>query len=305
MKFCHNCGSHFHKTKECSEPIISCGLIVLKLPYYQKLKATEYLKIDDYNFRNLKNINKISQYIDKIKFLLIRRKHSLNFIEFIRGKYQVNDKTHLANIFELMSPNEILLIATLEFKKLWENVWGVRSWLKSFEKEFSESELKFNTLKNNKELFKYLTEEIIPLYNSQEWGLPKGRRDNNESNLDCGIREFCEETSLIKNNITIAEKISPLTENFIGTNNKKYRSIFYLASINKIKYNFDIKKNPEIGDIGFFNLNECISLIRDYHQERIKILEKTFLFAINLIEKNKEIKQTSLICNKKKNFIEL
>lgn len=289
LKFCHNCGSHFHKTKNCQEPTISCGLIVLKLPYFQKLKSFEYLKIDDYNFKNLKNLDKLSYYMNKIKFLLIRRKHSLNFIEFIRGKYQIN-KNELTKLFELMSPEEIVLINTNNFRNLWEKVWGNRSWLKSFEKEFQQSEIKFNTLIENKELFNYLTRKIIPKYNCPEWGLPKGKRDNNESNLNCGIREFCEETSLTKENITITNNVSPITENFTGTNNKNYRSIFYLASLNKIKCKFNIKNNPEVGDIGFFTLNQASDLIRDYHQERIKIIEKTFLFAINLIERNKNYK---------------
>lgn len=291
MKFCHNCGNHFHKTKDCKEPIISCGLILLKLPYFQKLKSNDYLKIDDYNFKNLKNLDKISKYMNKIEFLLIRRKHSISFIEFIRGIYKI-EKYILKTLFELMSPEEILLISTNSFTKLWEEVWGERSWLKSFEKEYIESEKKFNTIVENKELFIFLTNEIIPKYDSPEWGIPKGKRNNNESNLECGIREFCEETSLIKDNITITNNISPITEKFTGTNSKKYKSIFYLATLNKIKYTFNIENNPEIGDIGFFNLNEAINLIRDYHSERIKILEKTFLFAINMIEQNKSKNKT-------------
>ena len=37
----------------------------------------------------------IKFFKDKIKFLLIRRKHSLNYIEFIRGRY---DKNNLKNL---------------------------------------------------------------------------------------------------------------------------------------------------------------------------------------------------------------
>lgn len=286
MKFCHNCASHFHKTKECTEPIISCGLILTKLPYFQKINPKEYLKIDDYNFKNLKNLSKISLYSNKIKFLLVRRKHSLNFIEFIRGKYII-DKNNLQNMFELMSPDEIALISIYDFKILWEKVWGDRSWCKSFEKEYQESEIKFNSIKKDKTLFKFLTNDIVPKYNSAEWGLPKGRREHNESNINCGIREFCEETSFTKEHINIIQKISPIDEIFIGTNNKNYKSIYYLASLNKKKYKFDIKDNLETGDIGFFTLNEASNLIRDYHKERINILEKTFLLLVNLLENNK------------------
>jgi len=297
-KFCHNCGSHLHKTKECPEPITSCGLLVTKLPYYQKIKCSNYLKVDDFNFKNLKNLDKLSYYMDKIKFLLIRRKHSLNFIEFIRGKYNIC-KIELTKLFELMSPEEILFINTYNFKDLWEKVWGDRSWLKSFEKEYKDSEEKFNKLRQNKELFYYLTRNVIPKYESPEWGIPKGRRENTESNLECGIREFCEETSLTRDKFKISNNVSPLIEEFNGTNNKKYKSIFYLATINRVKFNFNIKNNQEVGDIGFFTLNESISLIRDYHQKRINLLEKTFLFIINIIETNKQKKSNKITISTK------
>lgn len=289
MKFCHNCGSHFHKTKQCSEAITSCGIILLKLPYFQKIKNKDYIQIDDYNFKHLGNLDKISYYMTKIKFLLIRRKHSLNFIDFIRGKYFITKESLLPK-FELMSPEEIVNISIFEFKELWENVWGDKSWCKSFEKEYIESESKFITLKKNKKLFKFLTTQIITKYNTTEWGIPKGRREFNESNLECGIREFCEETSLSDNNFDIINKVSPITEKFIGTNNKNYKTIYYLASLNKTKIYFNIQNNFEVAEIGFYTLNQAISLFRDYHQERIKILEKTFLFAINQLEENKKHK---------------
>ena len=175
MKFCHNCGNHFHRTKECKDPITSCGLILIKLPYFKKIIPKEYIKIDNYNFKNLRNLDKISQYMNKIKFLLIRRKHSLNYIEFIRGKYNIN-KQELQFKFELMSPHEIINISNLPFKQLWENLWGNKSWCKSFEKEYIDAKNKFYTFKNNTSLFKYITENIIPKYNSTEWGIPKGKR---------------------------------------------------------------------------------------------------------------------------------
>ena len=287
MKFCHNCSSNFHKTKECVEPKISCGLILTKINNFPKINNNNsYYKIDDYNFKNLKNLNKISKYSDKITFLLIRRKHSLNYIEFIRGKYIIN-KNILTYMFELMCPDEINLISTHSFHDLWEKIWGDKSWCKSFEKEYKNSENKFNKLQSNTELFIFLTKNVFPKYNSPEWGLPKGRRDSCESNLECAVREFTEETSLSKNHFNILNKVSPINEIFYGTNNIKYKSIFYLANLNKNKYILDIKNNNETGDIGFFTLQEATKLFRNYHKERINIIEKTFLFFINIIENNK------------------
>ena len=42
-----------------------------------------------------------------------------------------------------------------------------------------------------------------PIFNEPEWGIPKGRRKNKESNFDCANREFCEETGLSRLNYEI------------------------------------------------------------------------------------------------------
>ena len=56
---CRNCGINGHLYKDCVHPIMSFGIICYK--------------VDD-----MKNI----------KFLMIQRKDSLSFMEFIRGKYE-------------------------------------------------------------------------------------------------------------------------------------------------------------------------------------------------------------------------
>ena len=94
--YCSNCGKYGHYFKKCNEPITSLGIICLKfdknlnIDHYQlnEFITKKYLKIDDFNFENLSNISNINFLKDKIKFLLIRRKHSLNYIEFVRGKYK-------------------------------------------------------------------------------------------------------------------------------------------------------------------------------------------------------------------------
>lgn len=282
MKFCHNCGSYFHKSKDCTEPITSNGLILVKLPYYKKITLPDYINIKSYNSNNLGNLSKIKKYNNKIKFLLVRRKHSLNYIEFIRGKYSI-EKDKLINMFKLMSPDEISKISIYKFKKLWEDVWKDKSWSASFQNEYKDSEAKFNQLKKDN-LFQYLTTKLIPEYNYPEWGFPKGRRENTETNLECGVREFCEETSLQKDNFTIINNLAPINEVFTGTNNKNYKSTFYVATLNKNKYEFNIDSNLETGDIGFFTVTQAINMFRDYHSERVKIIENVFLFLVNILE---------------------
>ncbi len=50
-----------------------------------------------------------------------------------------------------------------------------------------------------------------------EWGFPKGRRIRCESDLDCALREFNEETNIPQDSIHVFKNIV-LSETFRGTN---------------------------------------------------------------------------------------
>ena len=108
---CLNCGKLGHQLKSCEEPIISYGIIsfnfcselninnrIIENFFYNK-----FLEIEEYNYKNLDNIKMIPYFYDKIKILMVRRKDSLNYLEFIRGKYDLNNKEQINKILKLMS----------------------------------------------------------------------------------------------------------------------------------------------------------------------------------------------------------
>jgi hypothetical protein len=73
---CNNCGKQGHLFHQCKLPITSYGIIL---------------------FRNIE---------DKIEFLMIRRKDSFGYIDFIRGKYTLNNIDHIQGIINEMSIQE-------------------------------------------------------------------------------------------------------------------------------------------------------------------------------------------------------
>ena len=96
--FCSNCGKYGHNIKKCEEPITSLGIISVKLTnldfnseVFKKFLTSKYLDIDNYNFSHIDNINRLEEFKNNIKFLMIQRKHSLSYIEFIRGKYDYDN----------------------------------------------------------------------------------------------------------------------------------------------------------------------------------------------------------------------
>ena len=287
--YCNNCGKYGHGIKKCTEPITSLGIICYKYDknlninykFINKFLEKKHIKIDDYNFQHSNNLSKLNFFKDKIKFLLIRRKHSLNYIEFIRGRYDKNNLKKLVNIFELMCPKEIEMIKNNSFKLLWDNLWKKTSNFKIYQKEFKKSEKNFNYLKESGILDKLL--EITPSYDSPEWGFPKGKRNNFEKNIECAKREFYEETNIKEDDHLILRNLYSVDENYVGTNKLNYRHIYYIsiADSNIITNKYE---NNEIGELGWFNWDDAINIIRPYYDKKIELLNKIFLFAVNSFE---------------------
>ena len=289
-KYCNNCGKYGHVNKSCPHPVTSIGILcfkstnTLKINYkdFERYVSKKYINIDNYNFEHIDTLFKLDMVKNNIKFLLIRRKNSLNYIEFIRGKYEKNDNEKLVSMFELMTREEIKKIKDNDFEYLWNELWKKTSNYKIYQKEFNKSKKKFNQLKDSKKLEKLL--QIEPLYDSPEWGIPKGRRNNHESNMDCAIREFTEETNIDKKNYKILNNLHCIQENYTGTNGIDYKHIYYLSIADtKCKLKNIIDNNYEIGDIGWFTWEECIKLIRPYYNTKLELINKIFLLISNLI----------------------
>ena len=291
-QYCSNCNKYGHSNKECNEPITSAGLICLNLQDDLKtniLKTSIDTVSEDiglFNYQRLSNINKIKKYKNKIKFLLVQRKHSLNYINFIRGIYDENDYDNIEKIFSLMSNNEIEYIKDNSFDDLWNNLWEKTAKKKIYQKEYNESKSKFCKIKEYGYIKKLTS--LGSKYDTPEWEFPKGRKNINESNCECAIREFYEETGIEKENYIMLDNITSIHDDFIGTNNMKYKHIFYLClSKNDCFHDVNnIKSKNEIGKIKWCTWDDALRLFRPYYLNKVNILNKIFLFFINLCEDN-------------------
>jgi len=255
--YCGNCGEKNHIFKHCTQPIISLGVVLFK-----------------YNRTN-----------NEIKYLLIRRKDSIGYVEFIRGKYVSSDIKYIKKIISDMSQLELSKLLNNDFEKLWKDLWmdGNKN-NNSFRRDFNKAIDKFNKIKggyilNNTEI---ILEKLILENSSQweetEWGLPKGRRNIRENDIQAAEREFKEETSIDSSDYIIYKNNKSFEEEYIGSNNVKYKHIYYLAKYLGNK-NITIDKNnldqiKEISDINFFTLLECEQKIRPYYSEKINTLKQ-------------------------------
>lgn len=133
---------------------------------------------------------------------------------------------------------------------------------------------------------KKLIQESKTTWHEPEWGFPKGRRNLREADLDCAIREFEEETDISRDQISVLSHIEPLEETFIGSNNKCYKHIYYIAKVNET-INPNINKNKplqmiEIGDIQWMEFKTCLQKMRTYDKEKKNVLR----IAHSIIEWN-------------------
>lgn len=262
--YCGNCGNLGHTYRRCKFPITSCGVILYRI-------NPDYVDINE----------------DKFQYLLIQRKDTLGYVEFMRGKYDELNKEYIIKLFETMTLDEVEKIQKYSFDELWNMLWLNKN-IKQYQTEYDNSYRKFKNLLSNKYfMFSKLLEVANIRYEEKEWGFPKGRRNLRESDYDCALREFEEETNYQADDYSILRNIKPVEEIFYGSNNIKYKHIYYIAKSVRAK---ELEVDPtnyfqftEVGNIDWLTLKESLEKIRPYNVEKKDVLIKVnkLLFSNN------------------------
>ncbi len=243
---CNNCGIQGHLFFSCKRPIMSFGIICYRI--------------------NLKN---------KIEYLLVRRKDSLGYVDFLRGKYNIFNDFYIKQLIKEMTKTEIDNIMNYKYTELWHKLWNNIN-----EKYDDKNVEKYNYIKEEKKhLLKY---DVNNCWSEPEWGFPKGRRNPNENDYECSIREFQEETGYSKAHLIIIKNVGFIEEIFTGSNAKSYKHKYYLCKMNYentlCETNF---QTEEIGDLKWFSYEDCLSKIRDYNYEKKEIIKNINLLINN------------------------
>lgn len=260
-KYCNNCGNFGHIYKHCRHPILSYGIILY----------------DD-------------SIIDNIKIVMIERKDSISYIEFLRGKYKSHTNIeYIKLLLSRFSVEEKQRILSNDFDELWKLLWIHTETINPrVKREYTISKRNFNRIKDG---FDYkgktynlqsLIEETDSLYKSNEWELPKGRRNLRENNRECAIREFQEETNIKDTNYDLITNIVPLIEEYTGINNVRYKHVYYIGRVKEpceLKINMMNKDQyTEVKSISWLNQEECNTSIRGYDSHKKKVVNEFFDF---------------------------
>jgi len=254
---CGNCGKSGHNFHQCKMPIISLGIVAFR-------------KTDGGDFQ----------------FLMIRRKDTLGFMDFMRGKYSIYNKEYLLNLLNEMTIHEKRGLLTAGFTELWGELWCNQSG--QYVQEERSSRDKFDTLVSgvmthdgeNYTLASLIEESNkCSQWDEAEWGFPKGRRNHNEKDIECALREFEEETGY-KGNSTV-ENLQPFEEIFMGSNFKSYKHKYYLMKVDSAVYRpFD---ETEVSKIEWKSYDECLASIRSYNLEKKRVIKDIYKCLTNYI----------------------
>jgi len=269
---CSNCNKLGHYFRECKEPVTSYGIIAYRVR--QPETALEPAVLN--NVGNIDSLNGLDG--KQIEFLMIQRKDTLGYVEFMRGKYNINNSDYVQSLFNQMTVDEINRLEHNDFESLWNSLWSNQI-SRQYKQEFDTSFEKYNSLGKDencgKTLQKYI-DDATRLWVTPEWGFPKGRRGNRESEISCALREFGEETGLDETQCVLVKNILPLEENFLGGNRVYYRHRYFLAYCRQsTEVKIDSSNaimNREISDIGWFSYEDAMELIRPYNIEKRQIL---------------------------------
>lgn len=241
---CNNCGNHGHIFQDCQLPITSIGIVLIR---FNKNKDLEYL--------------------------MIRRKDSFGYVDFVRGKFYTSCLFSLQTIVDELTLDEKNRIMKDEFtqeiaqvaknKKIEESV--ILKW---------EALRKGIEVENKQVSIQYLVENSSTKWEESEWGFPKGRRNFMEKDMECGLREFEEETGISRNKIHLFDNILPYEEVFTGSNLKSYKHKYYLAIMDSDYMNMDNFQKSEVSKMEWKTYEQCIKVIRPYNLEKKHVLEK-------------------------------
>ncbi len=246
---CRNCGIDGHLHKDCPHPIMSFGIICYRCVG------------------------------DELQYLMIQRKDSLSFMEFIRGKYKTDQVEYLKQLFSCMTDIERKSLINKPFEELWNHVW-YQPHMPKHTTEFLEAKRKFETMRTGF-LWNHIYVTLADLirdtpspFVEPEWGFPKGRRKLREEDIDCAVREFSEETGCKTSDIQIDRNFPPFEEIFFGTNHVLYRHVYYIAqfvgpSSNGLEVDpQNINQAREVRAIKWFTFNDALEHIRTHNRER-------------------------------------
>ncbi len=239
----------------------------------------------------LYTITKDGQYL----YLLGQRRDSISYMEFLKNNLTINNiEMHI----NLMSNEERKRCIEYKhnFSLLWQDLC-INHKNRIYRQDYFKRKHSFYY-----NMYMYYKHFLNPKNNRKynPWSFFKGRKEIDETPLQCALREFSEETG-IHNKLTVLN-VPEYSEMYTGTDDKLYQSIYYLAYIPyqpKIELQitpYNLRKfriSDEMSSISWMSYEMALKVLNDNSvgcKQRVNILKN-----VNHMLDNKQRKRSKSI----------
>jgi 8-oxo-dGTP pyrophosphatase MutT (NUDIX family) len=172
-----------------------------------------------------------------------------------------------------MTVSEKHRLLTEDFTTLWSNLWGASVGIQ-YRGEERVSRDKFEALRRGVSAggkihsLESLIHASETTWEEPEWGFPKGRRNYQERDMHCALREFEEETGYPKESLSVVQNLLPLEEIFTGSNYKSYKHRYFVAMLRDGTRPNHPFQSTEVSKVEWKNNLDVLRCIRPYNIEK-------------------------------------
>lgn len=181
-----------------------------------------------------------------MEILLVRKRYTYAYNKFVNGRYRVDSNKELITLFNQMTLEEKLDLMSMNFAQIWYRVWLTNS-SKMSAYYAAEGKFKNNFATDGGSRLRRLL-AAANLHGQLIWEIPKGRKKTrNESDIECALREFKEETRVDKCQF----KMYPINTTYSYISDRtKYTNIYYFAlAKGNITTSINISSRDQVGEV--------------------------------------------------------
>ena len=232
--YCRNCRRRTHSTNKCPLPICSYGVVAVR-----KNPGTQ-----------------------EYEYILVRPKFTMEYLTIIRGHYTPSSSKYITHLCRHMTMTERNHLKQGPFADLYEEAHSIHK-----DYEFNRALRSYHQLSATWNDHIQLASDTQ--WEEPEWGFPKGRREKNESEMECAFREFHEETGIPISSVALIHNMAQFHEMFTGTDNQVYKHTYYMVYVPWDQSEIpSLSKETEISEARWVSFSEGMNLIRNYQHSR-------------------------------------
>lgn len=215
----------------------------------------------------------------RMEILMVKKRYTFYYVEFIMGHYTPSDDIKLLYLFNRISNEEKIDIESMDFDRMWFRVWrelprpetNEYTWFSRCKRKFE-----MNFADDCHRLRSLLSQSTS---SDPMWEIPKGKRNPDETELICALRELQEETGMPSTSCrVIPEDLEMKTVNNKITYINKY---FLAIEMNRTPVDQRYKIRSKVAKLNFEDARQLSEIIevRWMSLVEIKFLDQTNKFT--------------------------